>query len=64
MQKIRGDAVEVGRVLSTGSLWVDRSRVRRARSSSSRKVKPVGLLARGWRVVTYPYRAFRRRVGA
>ena len=64
VQKIRGDAVEVGRVLSTGSLWVDRSRVRRARSSSSRKVKPVGLLARGWRVVTYPFRAFRRRVGA
>ena len=64
VQKIRGDAVEVGRVLSTGSLWVDRSRVRRARSSSSRKPKPAGFLARSWRFVSYPFRAFRRRVGA
>ena len=54
-RKIRGDAVEVGRVLSTGSLWVT-GLVRRARSSS-RKVKPAGFLARSWRL-SHTARAF------
>ena len=62
IKRIRGDDVKVERVLSSGSLWVARGRVRRARSSIAPRVSHTGFLARGWRVLAYPFRALKRRV--
>ena len=45
-------------------LGADRARGRRAPAASSRKGTPAGFLARAGRFVSYPFRAFRRRVGA